>query len=91
MTEHNETATVLHEKHTVSDGAVVPTEGGLNNRAPRVRRRLVDALDAERARIKAILNADPTYVVSELVHHLAFETDAPSDVALGIISKASSI
>ena len=91
MTEHTEPTAVLHEKHTVSDGAVVPTEGGLNNRAPRVRRKLADALDAERKRIEAILAEDEQFSVSDLTHHLAFGTDAPADVALGIIRKARSI
>ena len=83
----NEPTTVLHEKHTPQNGPGEPSEGGLNKRAPRHRRSLAEAMEVERRRIGEILRADPDYKVSELIHHLAFRTDTPVEVALGIIAK----
>ena len=85
----NEPTTVLHEKHTSFPGALRPAEGGLNQKAPRHRRSLADAMEIERRRIGEILRSDPDYKVSELIHHLAFRTDTSVEVALGIIAKAA--
>lgn len=83
--------TVLHEKHTISPGPVGLTDRPLNRKAPTTRRKLSDAVAAERERIMGILAGSgylPENMYPAIVWHLALETDTPVEVALGIIRKA---